>query len=139
LEGDRLPVTVEDIRKSFEGSSFLSHMGIEIVRFEEGNVVLKLNIEDYLLNVNQTLHGGVHATMLDTILGMIVRSVSKTRVTTTNLTIHYLDSLSAGEIFAEAKVLKLGYKIAFAEGEIKDSNGNVIAKGTGTFKLIRSK
>jgi uncharacterized protein (TIGR00369 family) len=139
LEGDRLPVTVEDIRQSFEGSSFLSHMGIEIVRFEEGNVVLKLNIEDYLLNVNKTLHGGVHATMLDTILGMIVRSVSKTRVTTTSLTIHYLDSLSAGEIFAEAKVIKLGYKIAFAEGEIKDANGNVIAKGTGTFKLIRDK
>lgn len=134
-----MPVTVEEIRQSFEGSSFLSHMGIEIVRFEEGNVVLKLNIEDYLLNVNKTLHGGVHATMLDTILGMVVRSVSKTRVTTTSLTIHYLDSLSAGEIFAEAKVLKLGYKIAFAEGEIKDANGHVIAKGTGSFKLIRTK
>lgn len=133
-----MPVTVEEIRQSFEGSSFLSHMGIEIVRFEEGNVVLKLNIEDYLLNVNKTLHGGVHATMLDTILGMTVRSVSKTRVTTTSLTIHYLDSLSAGEIFAEAKVLKLGYKIAFAEGEIKDANGHVIAKGTGSFKLIRN-
>jgi acyl-CoA thioesterase len=47
--------------------------------------------------------------------------------------------MSSGEIFAEAKVLQQGYKIAFTEGEIKDSNGNIIAKGTGIFKLIRDK
>lgn len=134
-----MPVTVEDIRKKFENNPFFSHIGFEIVRFEEGNVIIKLNIKEYLLNVNGTLHGGVHATMLDNILGMVTRSVTKARVVTTNLTIHYLASMSEGEIFAEAKVLQQGYKLAFTEGEIKDSKGNVIAKGIATFKLIRDK
>ncbi|KAB2328357.1 PaaI family thioesterase [Cytobacillus depressus] len=132
-----MPVTVEDVRKSFESNSFVSHVGFEIVHFEENNVVLKLNIKEYLLNANGSLHGGVHATMIDTILGMVIRSVTKTKITTTSLTIHYLSSLSDGEIFAEAKILKQGYKNVFAEGEIKDLNGNIIAKGIGTFKLIR--
>ncbi|MGE7765462.1 PaaI family thioesterase [Peribacillus sp. NPDC096540] len=134
-----MSVKVEDIRNLFESSSFFSHIGFEIVRFEEGNVLLKLNIEDHLLNVNGTLHGGIHATMLDTILGMVTRSVTKSKVVTTSLTVHYLSSMSSGELFAEAKVLQQGYKIAFTEGEIKDSKGNIIAKGTGVFKLIRDK
>lgn len=134
-----MPVTVEDIRKKFENNPFFSHIGFEIVQFEEGNVIIKLNIKENLLNVNGTLHGGVHATMLDNILGMVTRSVTKARVVTTNLTVHYLASMSEGEIFAEAKVLQQGYKLAFTEGEIKDSKGNVIAKGIATFKLIRDK
>jgi uncharacterized protein (TIGR00369 family) len=132
-----LLVTAEDIRKKFESNPFFLHIGFEIIRFEEGKVTIKLNIEEYLLNVNGTLHGGVHATMLDTILGMVTRSVTKAKVVTTNLTVHYLASISGGEIFAEAKVLQQGYKLAFTEGEIKDPKGNTIAKGIGTFKLIR--
>ena len=75
--------------------------------------------------------------MLDTVLGMAVRSVTKASVVTTNLNIHYLASLSTSEIYAEAKVLQAGYKTAFAEGVIKDSNGKIIAKGVGQFKVIR--
>jgi acyl-coenzyme A thioesterase PaaI-like protein len=54
-----------------------------------------------------------------------------------NLTVHYLAGMSVGEIFAEAKILQQGHKFVFVEGEIKDAKGNVIAKGIGTFKLIR--
>ncbi|TYR81380.1 PaaI family thioesterase [Priestia megaterium] len=132
-----MSVTVADIRKKFESNPFFSHIGFEVVEFEEGRVIIKLDIKDYLLNVNGTLHGGVHATMLDFILGMVTRTVTKARVMTTNLTVHYLASSSAGEIFAEAKVLQQGYKLAFAEGEVKDAQGQLLAKGIGTFKLIR--
>ena len=132
-----MTTNVEDIRNQFESSPFFAYIGFEIVQFEEGNVRLKLNIENHMLNINGTLHGGIHATMLDTILGIVIRSLTKARVVTTSLTVHYLGSLSAGEIYAEAKILQEGYKTAFAEGEIKDSDGNLIAKGTGVFKLIR--
>jgi uncharacterized protein (TIGR00369 family) len=72
-----LSVTLEDVQKSFESSPFFSHIGFEIIRFEEGNCMIKLNIREHLLNINGTLHGGVHATMLDFILGMTIRSVTK--------------------------------------------------------------
>ncbi|MGE7778989.1 PaaI family thioesterase [Peribacillus sp. NPDC097264] len=132
-----MTTNVEDIRNQFESSPFFAYIGFEVIQFEEGNVRLKLNIEKHMLNINGTLHGGIHATMLDTILGIVIRSLTKARVVTTSLTVHYLGSLSSGEIYAEAKILQEGYKTAFAEGEIKDSAGNLIAKGTGVFKLIR--
>lgn len=132
-----MAILVHDIRESFEDSPFFNHMGIEILHFEENAVKIKLTIKEYVLNANGTLHGGVHATMLDYAQGMLLRSITKTKCMTVNLSTQYFAGISEGDIFAEAKVLQLGYKLAFLEGEIKDSTGRLLAKGTGTFKIIR--
>ncbi|KAB7707812.1 hotdog fold thioesterase [Bacillus aerolatus] len=128
---------LEDIVKEFEECPFLQHLGLEILQFEEGDVKIKLAMKDYLLNTNNTLHGGVYASVLDFIQSMHLRSVTKTRCVTTNLTVHYTAPVTGGEIFAEAEIISKGYKTAFVEGTIKDETGKLLSKGTGTFKLIR--
>lgn len=128
---------LEEIIKEFEECPFFQHLGLDILQFEEGNVRIKLTIQEYLLNTNHTLHGGVYASVLDFIQSMYLRSVTKTRCVTTNLTIHYTAPVSAGEVFAEASIISRGYKTAFVEGILKDQAGRLLAKGTGTFKLIR--
>ncbi|UOQ94596.1 PaaI family thioesterase [Halobacillus shinanisalinarum] len=128
---------IDEVRESFESSPFFSHIGFEILNFEEGNVFLKLPIKEQLLNVNGTLHGGVHATMLDLILGMAIRSTTKTRCTTINLNVNYLAPSSGGEVFARGRILQQGYRTVTAEGELYDHEEKMLAKGIGTFKLIR--
>ncbi|WP_010530142.1 PaaI family thioesterase [Lentibacillus jeotgali] len=129
---------IEDVRNSFESSPFFSHVGFEIIEFEEGNVILKLPIRKQLLNANDSLHGGVHATMLDLVLGMAIRSMTRTRCTTISLNINYLNPSTEGEIiYATGNILKQGYRMVVAEGEIKDENDNILAKGMGNYKLIR--
>ncbi|MFL0364918.1 PaaI family thioesterase [Pseudobacillus sp. 179-B 2D1 NHS] len=128
---------LEDIIKEFEECPFLQHLGLDILKFEEGDVRIKLTIQEHLLNTNYTLHGGVYASVLDFIQSMYLRSVTKTRCVTTNLTIHYTAPVSAGEMFAEASIISKGYKTAFVEGILKDQEGGLLAKGTGTFKLIQ--
>lgn len=112
-------------------------MGFEIIRFQEGEVLLKLPITPQLLNANETLHGGVHATMLDLILGMAIRTTTKTRCVTINLNVNYLASAFSGDIFATGKIIKQGYRTVIAEGELFDEREELLAKGIGTFKLIR--
>lgn len=128
---------IDDIRASFEESPFFSHIGFEIINFQEDKIILKLPIKEQLLNVNRTLHGGVHATMLDQVLGMMTRVTTKTRCATINLNVNYLMATTNGDLFATAKVLQKGYRIVTAEGELFDEQGNILAKGVGTFKLIR--
>lgn len=130
---------MDEVRESFETSPFFSHIGFEIIHFDEGNVQLKLPIQKQLLNANGALHGGVHATMLDLILGMAIRSTTKTRCTTINLNINYLAPSDTGDIFASGRIIQQGYRVVTAEGELWDSEGNMLAKGVGTFKLIRDK
>lgn len=132
-----MPELLKEVRKSFEESPFFSHIGFEIIGFQEGEVNLKLPIKKQLLNVNETLHGGVHATMLDLIMGMAIRSTTKTRCATININVNYLAPSVSGDVFASGRILQLGHKIVTAEGELSDAQGNNLAKGVGTFKLIR--
>lgn len=129
--------TVSDLRKSFYDSSFISHLGFEIVTFEQGSVVLKLPIKEYLLNVNHSLHGGVHASLLDTVQGMMIRSIYNCRVNTISLNVHYLAPVTAGDVYAKANILQNGYKVVTSEGILEDENQNIIAKASGIFKIIR--
>lgn len=129
--------TVEEIQESFLSMPFFSHIGFEIIHFREGDVLLKLSMQEELLNANGTLHGGVHATMLDFILGMVLRSKTKTRCVTTSLNVNYLAPSSKGDIFASGVILQQGYKTAVVEGQLVDGEGKLLVKGVGSFKLIR--
>lgn len=133
-----MTVAMKDIRESFEDSTFFSHIGFDIVRFEEGNVLLELEVTETLLNVNKTLHGGVKASMLDLILAMAVRSITKTRCVTVTLNVNYLAPSYFGEVVhAKGKVIQQGYRTVTAEGELFNSEGEMITKGVATFRLIR--
>lgn len=129
--------TLDEVRQMFENSPYVNHLGFDIVHFEEGHVVLELPVGRHLININDTVHGGVYASMLDNILGMTFRSIVKDPLITVNLTIHYLESAREGKLVATAKVLKQGYKMITGEGEILDEQGRLLAKGTGIFKVLR--
>jgi uncharacterized protein (TIGR00369 family) len=128
---------MEEIRKLFENSPFVNFLGVQIVQFEEGKVVLELPVRRDLINVNQTVHGGVFASLLDNILGMTIRSLVKKPLATVNLQIHFLESLKQGKMVATAQVLKKGNRLVTAEGEIRDGEERLLAKGIGTFKVLR--
>lgn len=130
-------MSIESVRKSFDETPFLNFIGFKIDHFEEGNIRLKLSVKDQFMNSHGTLHGGIHASMLDVILGMTIRSVTKTSCTTINLNVNYLNVSDSKNLYATGKILKLGYRNVIAEGEIYDSDEVLIAKAVGTFKLIR--
>lgn len=130
-------IPLEEIRKEFENCSLLQHYDIDIVEFEEGNVLLKTIVQPHMLNTNGTLHGGIYASLIDTVFSMHLRSLTRTRCVTTNLNIYYTAPVKKGAVYAKASIISRGYKTAFLEGVLEDENNNVIAKGTGMFKIIR--
>ena len=52
-----------------------------------------------------------------------------------------MDFLQAGvgRLVAEGRVLRNGRSLIFCEGEVRDVNGELVAKALGTFKLRRSR
>ena len=134
-----METTLLDIQKSFEEMPFFKFIGFEILEFDEDRVLLKLDIREDFLNNNNTLHGGIYASMIDQVLAMIIRAKTKSRCATINLNINYLAPISAGTIYATGRIIQLGYRITQAEGEIYTGDGTVLAKGIGSFKIIRDK
>jgi acyl-coenzyme A thioesterase PaaI-like protein len=74
--------------------------------------------------------------MLDNIIGMTMRSIRKSSLVTVQLNIHYLSSVSKGTIYAKANICKQSGRILAGEGEITDSEGNLLSKGSGTWKSM---
>ncbi|WP_246516351.1 PaaI family thioesterase [Salicibibacter cibarius] len=118
-------------------SHFFNHVGFEMTEAEDGGVTVVLDIDEKHMNRNGILHGGVHATMLDNILGAALARHTGMPSTTISLNVNYLAPVKKGRLTASATILQLGYKSATVEGVIMDTEGTAIAKGTGTFKILR--
>lgn len=117
-----------------------SHFGMRWVRVAPGEVVLAATPDESLYNPIGTVHGGVAATMLDSAVASAVHSTLPAGVgyTSVELKINFLRAIhgSVGEIFANGRLVKGGSRIAFAEGDLRDAGGRLLATASSTCLLI---
>jgi uncharacterized protein (TIGR00369 family) len=111
-------------------------MGISMASAEPGLVKMVLPIGEHLYNPIGSVHGGVAATLLDSVMGCAVHSVlpAGRAYSTLEIKISYLRAmnLATGEVTAEGRVVNAGRKAAFAEGRIVDASGKIYATGSTT-------
>lgn len=115
-------------------------IGIQTVCTEDGHVELRLPVTPMLLNAGHLLHGGVIASLLDQVIGLTIRQQSDKRLVTVNLSVSFLASAKLGDIVvATANIRHSGKHLATGEGEVRDSEGKLLAIASGTFKLLETK
>ena len=109
-------------------------LGMSGLQVEDGWVVFTLEPQEWHYNPIGSVHGGVHATLLDSAMGCAVhtRLPAGTGYTTLDLSVRYLRPVRAdsGVLRCEGRVVSLGSRVATATGEITDPNGRVVATGT---------
>ena len=117
---------------------FQKTVGFTIEDWSENGATLHLPLKPHLANRYGILHGGVHATLLDTAMGFAVSYTgdadNKQLVMTLSLNVNYLGVASGDMIIAKGRKTGGGRSTAFAEGEITDTDGNIIATATGVFR-----
>jgi uncharacterized protein (TIGR00369 family) len=117
-------------------------LGYDVVEAANGRVVVTLVPKDSHLNPSGTVHGGLAATLLDTCMGLAVRSTLDKGVAQT--TLEFKISLvrpitpQTGPIKAEGVVLNCGRRIGTAEGRLTDDKGRLLAHGTTTCLIFPS-
>ena len=130
--------SVEHLKQLFENSPFNNLVGITLEDFQEGAVVYSLKISPSHLNVNSGVHGGALFSLLDSVMGATIRSAVHNPIVTVNMNIHYFSPVPEGDtLTGTAAILQQGRSIITAEGLIKASNGTILTKAIGTFKIIR--
>jgi uncharacterized protein (TIGR00369 family) len=84
-------------------------------------------------------HGGIIATLLDEAMGKVCR-FREVRAVTAELTVQYLKPVKVDqEIVVEGFETEQKGRNLFLAGEIRNSAGEVLAKGTGRFVVIGQK
>jgi uncharacterized protein (TIGR00369 family) len=111
-------------------------LGYDVTEAANGRVVVTAEPNDTHLNPAGTVHGGLAATLLDSCMGLAVRSTLEKGVgqTTLEFKISLVRPITpeTGLITAEGVVMSRGRRVGTAEGRITDGNGRLLAYGTTT-------
>ncbi|WP_026928092.1 PaaI family thioesterase [Granulicoccus phenolivorans] len=117
-----------------------AHIGLGIVSVTEGDVVMTAEPHESHYNPIGSVHGGFFAILLDSVCGCAVHSTLPAGVgyTTLELKVSFLRGITAdtGTVTAHGWVTKPGRSAAFAEGDIRDSDGRVLATASSTLLVM---
>ncbi len=111
-------------------------IGLELGEIEPGRVTMSLLPGGHLNNPGGTMHGGVIATLLDSVMGCAVHSTvpAGRGYTTLEIKVNYLRAITAatGRITGIGTLVHAGRQVAVAEGRAVDGAGQVYATASTT-------
>ena len=111
-------------------------LGFEVAEVERGRVVFTYTPVFDHYNPLGTVHGGVAATLLDSVMGCSVHTTLEAGIgyTTVEIKVNYVRAMTdkTGLVRVEGKVIQVGSRIATAEGRLHDKEGRLLAHGTTT-------
>ncbi|XID76015.1 thioesterase family protein [Alkanindiges sp. WGS2144] len=145
----KLDVVLQQLCRAFNTSPFFHHLNMQMV-LEEQEIKCILDMNDSLIgNVAfQILHGGVAATMLDSIGGIvamgelykradkehIAETVKKvTRLATVDMRIDYIAPGRGKQFIGTAEVLRMGRKGCTTRMNMHNDEGKLIAIGIASY------
>jgi uncharacterized protein (TIGR00369 family) len=119
---------------------FVEHLGMQLMEKEHGRALIRFEPRAEHLNSWKGIHGGALMTLLDVALSSAARSLDPACIgaTTVEMKANFL-SVATGPILAEGFAQRAGRSLIFSEGEASDPSGTVLAKASGTFKLVYPK
>jgi uncharacterized protein (TIGR00369 family) len=127
---------LEQLREYVQTSvKFINRLGVRVEDLAPGRALFYLDAEEWHLNGQGLLHGGVHATLLDSCMAVAVSTLGG-RTATIQMNVHFVAAAGPGRITCEAHVLHRTGRTATAEAKVHDSSGKLIAIGTGTFRIF---
>ena len=120
-------------------------IGREVVGYdpERKAVDMKFSLGDVFVNFQGVIHGGIIATLLDTLCGVVIRFSYNpddyAGHVTLELKTSFFESAQPGVFRGEGRLMRLGKSVAFSEADLFNAYGVKIAAASATFKLRRRK
>ena len=107
-----------------------------LIEVERGRIVMTLVPAEFHFNPIGTMHGGVLATLLDSVMGCAVHSaLAKGQVyTTLEIKVNYVRAVTieSGLLTAMGRVVHGGRRSAVADGTVTDAKGQLCATASTT-------
>ena len=105
---------------------------------ETGGPQCEMRIEEKVLNVFGTVHGGAISTMADVSMGYALFDHLREdeRLATLEMKINYIAAVSSGVLTAEAKLVNRTRNLAVLESRV-ECGGKLVAKAMGTFYISK--
>jgi uncharacterized protein (TIGR00369 family) len=123
------------------GMPLLGALGVSFDSYGDGWAIAKWLPTELACNPLGGVHGGVIATVLDAAMNFAVNASlegrDRTRATLEMKTETMRPASSGEPHAARAHVTRLARQVAFAEAAVRDREGRLVSRSTGTFLLHR--
>jgi acyl-CoA thioesterase len=131
---------LENIRQhGRDANPFFCSMGIEIVSYEQGKAVLKMQVRPDMHNGVGWLQGGMLVALADEAIALALYTILKEHegIATISESTSFVKGVREGVITAEAKVIKKGRRVAFAEAEVflDDGKKTLLSRTSAAFAV----
>jgi len=132
------PQKLERARSAFAAVPYAKFLGLQLGAVLPGKVSIHLDIRDELKQNQGVVHGGAIASLIDTAsaFAVLTQIDVEERVTTTDLTIHYLRPATTGRISATAQIIRGGRRLFVLSVDVHDSTEALVATAVTTYIKI---
>ena len=115
-------------------TGLIAHLGIEFVAVEPDRVVARLKVDDRLMTVGGTVHGGTLMAFADTIgaAGTVANLAEGQRTATLESKTNFIAGCRSGTVQAEARPIHKGKRTHVWETRISDEAGKLLSVTTQT-------
>jgi uncharacterized protein (TIGR00369 family) len=126
-----------ELEERVRASEFQSWAGLGLMGMTRGTATFDFTALPHHRNLVGGLHGGIIGILADTATGVAMHSAiwpERTHVTV-QLDLHFLEKPSSDRIVATGTAIRAGRRIGYAEAEISDDAGTLVATASATFAI----
>jgi len=125
------------VRAAFDRVAYAQFLGLEMCETGADQTGICLDVREELKQNQGVVHGGVIASLIDTASAFAILGVlqQNEKVTTTDLTIHYLRPVTSGRMVAQAKIVRAGKRRFVVSVEVENNGAMVASAITGYVKI----
>jgi uncharacterized protein (TIGR00369 family) len=132
-------ISIEDFEKiARERVPFIGQLGVKVEQLHDGTARLRVPFRDDFIRPGGTIAGPVLMGLADLAMyGAVLSLIGPVELAvTTNFNINFLRRPRPGDVIAEARILKLGKRLAVGEvGLFRDGEDELVAHVTSTYSI----
>ena len=108
------------------------------IDISDGHAIVHLPVRAEFLHAAAAVHGSVYFRALDDAAFFAANSrVTDVLLLTVAFNVHFTAPVRAGELTGRGRLVHEGSRLFVAESELRDAEGRLLAKGSGTFARSR--
>ena len=136
------PEYIKRIREIVSTSPYFELLSMKLVDVGIGYSSLEIDLTRKHLQPFGAVHGGVFSSIVDAAAFWAVYcgvEDQEAGMTTVDLKLNYLAPAASGKLIASGRQIKLGRTLGYAEAEVLDETGKILAHGTSTVIIMPGK
>ena len=134
-ENELDPARLTRAREAFASVPYAKLLGLELGEMRRGQATIHLTVRDELKQNQGIVHGGAVASLIDmaAAFAVVTEIEAGERVTTTDLTIHYLRPVSSGRLSATARIVRGGRRLFVLSVEVTNDRQALLATAVTSY------